>query len=179
MVERIRIVRAPFVKRSKDKIYLSCMAMVLILYGAISINACIFRYTELRASDGRCHGGLRSVASLPTIAVNLFTNVVLTAVFFYLLRPIVKFRSIMPVSGFSTKLGIRKTLSAPLPTASAQQNIRTVLWKSIIGAMLIEITMLANMIQFAVTKGEELGMVCFTVCLVDGTFRTSREQRCS
>jgi hypothetical protein len=42
--------------------------------------------------------------------------------------------------------------------------------KSIIGSLLIEITMLANMIQFAVTKGEELCMICFTVCMIDGKF---------
>jgi hypothetical protein len=92
MVERIRLVRSPFVNRSKDKIYLSCLAIVLVCYGAVSINACIFRYTELRTSDDRCHGGIRSIASLPTLAVNLFTNLVLTIVFFYLLLPVVKVR---------------------------------------------------------------------------------------
>jgi hypothetical protein len=44
------------------------------------------------------------------------------------------------------------------------------MWKSIVGSLLIEITMLANMVQFAVTKGEELGMICFTVCMIDGKF---------
>jgi hypothetical protein len=169
MVERIRLVRAPFVKRSKDVIYLSCLAMVLTMYGAVSVNAVVFRYTALQESDGRCHGGIRSIASLPTIGVNLFTNVVLTGVFFYLLLPVVKVRGNSPATG--TAHSIKRAFFVAHPNETiTQKNIRTLMWKSIVGSLLIEITMLANMIQFAVTKGEELGMICFTVCMIDGKF---------
>ncbi|KAH4043149.1 hypothetical protein HBH98_231170 [Parastagonospora nodorum] len=166
MVERIRLVRSPFVKRSKDYIYLSCLAMVLALYGAISVNACIFRYTALQASDGRCHGGIRSIASLPTLCINLFTNVVLTVVFFYLLLPVIKFRVNAPAAGLPNSKK-RTFLVAHPDETGVQKNIRILMWKSIIGSLLIEVTMLANMIQFTLTKGEELGMICFTICMID------------
>ncbi|KAH6299515.1 hypothetical protein HBI38_226100 [Parastagonospora nodorum] len=166
MVERIRLVRSPFIKRSKDYIYLSCLAMVLALYGAVSVNACIFRYTALQASDGRCHGGIRSIASLPTLCINLFTNVVLTVVFFYLLLPVIKFRVSAPAAGLPN-LKKRTFLVAHPDETGVQKNIRILMWKSIIGSLLIEVTMLANMIQFTLTKGKELGMICFTICMID------------
>jgi hypothetical protein len=167
MVERIRLVRSPFVKRGKDYIYLSCLAMVLALYGAVSVNAVIFRYTALQASDGRCHGGIRSIASLPTLCVNLFTNLVLTAVFFYLLLPVIKVRGNLPAAGLPKSKNRAYLVPHPDETA-VQTNIRTLIRKSIIGSLLIEVTMLANMIQFTITKGEELGMICFTICMIDG-----------
>jgi hypothetical protein len=113
MVERIRLVRAPFVKRSKDVIYLSCLAMVLTMYGAVSVNAVVFRYTALQESDGRCHGGIRSIASLPTIGVNLFTNVVLTGVFFYLLLPLSKYEATRQLLGLRTRSRGRFLLLIP------------------------------------------------------------------
>lgn len=148
--------------------------MVLAIYGVVSVNAVVFRYTALRASDGRCHGGIRSIASLSTIGVNLFTNVVLTGVFFYLLLPVVISRGSSPAAGSAQS--IKRTFFVPHPNeTTTQKNIRTLMWKSIIGSLLIEITMLANMVQFAVTKGEELGMICFTVCMIHGKFHSPGE----
>lgn len=48
-----------------------------------------------------------------------------------------------------------------------QKNIKTLLRKSIIGAILIELPVAANMIQFLVTGGKELGMMCLIFCMVD------------
>jgi hypothetical protein len=87
--------------------------MVLTMYGAVSVNAVVFRCTVLRASDDRCHGGIRSIASLPTIGVNLFASVVLTGVFFYLLLPVVKVRGNSPATG--TARSIKRTFFVPHP----------------------------------------------------------------
>jgi hypothetical protein len=179
MAERIRIVRAPFVTRSKDKIYWFCMITTGVLFSSIAINAFIFRATELRPSDGRCRFGIRDVASFPTLAVNLFTNLVLTAVFFYLLRPIVKLHNTSSTSSSPAEPLPKRAFWGPHPNESAvQRNIRTVLWKSIVGSLLIEIPMAANMIQFIITKGEELGMICLTICMIDGTFPYDTLRNC-
>jgi hypothetical protein len=161
-VERIHVVRAPFVNRRKDNIYLGCMTMIVIMYSSVAINSYINHVTELRASDGRCHFGIRGIVSIPFTVVNFFTDVVLTGVFFYLLRPVAQIPSIR---SFGSKDGHAAHGGTDTP---ARKDIRTLLWKSIIGSLLIEIPTAANMIQFVITKGEELGMICLTICLVDG-----------
>jgi hypothetical protein len=168
MVERIHIVRAPFVRRSKDKIYLSCLAMAGVFYISITVISFIYRVTELRPSDGRCHFGIREIASFPTLAANLFTNLVLTGIFFYLLRPVVKVHSAHSIPA-PTVPTTKHKFWGPRPNESAvQRNIRTLLWKSIFASLLLEIPLAANMIQFIITKGEELGMICLVICMVDG-----------
>ena len=49
LVERIHVVRAPFFNRRKDKLYLGCMAMIIITYSSVAINAYCNHVVELRA----------------------------------------------------------------------------------------------------------------------------------
>jgi hypothetical protein len=165
-VERIHVVRAPFVTRRKDKIYLSCMTMIVVMYSSVAINSYVNHVTELRKSDGRCHFGIRGTVSIPFTIVNFFTDFVLTAVFFYLLKPVAQFPSLPSLGRKSSKNDTPAHGGTDTPT---RKNIRTLLWKSIVGSLLIEIPTAANMIQFVITRGEELGMICLTICLVDGT----------
>ncbi|KAF9696182.1 hypothetical protein EKO04_006067 [Ascochyta lentis] len=169
LCERVHVVRAPFVCRSKDKVYLACVVPAMLMYTAISVNSYIYRVTAMHDSDGRCHFGIKSVASIPILSVNLFTNIALTGIFFYLLRPVVKLRRTAPVPAALARKGEDATAVAqPTERESAvQRNIRTLLWKSIVGAILIELPVAGNMIQFIVTRGEELGMICLTLCMVD------------
>ncbi|KAL1792120.1 hypothetical protein ACET3X_009871 [Alternaria dauci] len=168
LVERIHVVRAPFVNRRNDKIYLGCMAMIVIMYSAVAINSYCNHVIELRASDGRCHFGIRGAVSIPFTIVNFFTDAVLTGVFFYLLRPVVQVPGLSALSKiFKGKSKQEEDTVDGENDTPARKNIRTLLWKSIIGSLLIEIPMAANMIQFVLTEGEELGMICLTICLVD------------
>ncbi|RYN28550.1 hypothetical protein AA0112_g7612 [Alternaria arborescens] len=168
LVERIHVVRAPFFNRRKDKLYLGCMAMIIITYSSVAINAYCNHVVELRASDGRCHFGIRGAVSIPFTVVNFFTDAVLTAVFFYLLCPIVQIPGVSALSKiFKIKPNKEGNTVDSGNDTPARKNIRTLLWKSIIGSLLIEIPMAANMIQFVLTDGEELGMICLTICLVD------------
>lgn len=146
------------------------MIMVIVMYGAVTINSYINNVTEMRESDGRCHFGIRGIVSIPFTVVNFFTDAVLTGVFFYLLRPVIKLPSLSCMSGILKSMNKAKSLPAPNSRneTAVQRNIRVLLWKSIIGSLLIEIPMAANMIQFVITRGEELGMLCLVLCLLDG-----------
>jgi hypothetical protein len=172
LVERIHVVRAPFVQRKNDKIYLGCLAIVLLTFGPVVVNCYVQPITYMAASNGRCHFGIRGSASIPILAVNLFVDLVLTGVFFYLLRPSVRVPVLPTVSkllkSWSNKDFVQ-TQDNSNETA-AQRTIRTLLWKSIIGSLLIEIPMMANMIQFVITSGHEFGTICAAVCVVEGKF---------
>ncbi|KAF3005671.1 hypothetical protein E8E13_004559 [Curvularia kusanoi] len=169
LCERVHIVRAPFVRRSKDKIYLACVVPAMIIFSAISINCLFQRITAMYDSDGRCHFGIGPKASIPGSTINFVTNFFLTGVFIYLLRPVVKINGMGSISAaFSRKSKTDKpTIASPNNESAVQRNIKTLLWKSIIGALLTEIPVVANMIQFIVTGGSELGMLCLTFCMID------------
>jgi hypothetical protein len=172
LVERIHIVRAPFVQRKNDKIYLGCLAMVLLMFGPVVVNCYIEPVTYMGAPDGRCHFGIEGRASIPILAVNIFVDLVLTGVFFYLLRPTTKVRILSTSSDASESWSNRdsaKTQAANINDTPVQNTISTLLWKSIIGSLLIELPMMANMIQFVVTGGHEFGTICTAVCVVEGT----------
>lgn len=168
LVERVHIVRAPFVRRSKDMVYIACLIPAMVMYAAISLNSYFWRVTAMHESDGRCHFGIKSQASIPILSVNVFTNVALTGVFFYLLRPIIKLHGLPNVSAALTrKSKTEPVIAQPASESAVQRNIKTLLTKSIIGAILIELPVAANMIQFLITGGKELGMMCLTFCMVD------------
>jgi hypothetical protein len=173
LCERVHIVRAPFVRRSKDKVYLACVIPAMTLYLIISINSYFWRVTAMHDSDGRCHFGISSAASIPVLSVNVLTNVFLTGVFIYLLRPVIKLYRVPTVSAALEKKNTKPDAETPTiqpsttQESAVQKNIKTLLWKSILGAILTELPVAANMIQFLITGGRELGMMCLTFCMVD------------
>ena len=177
-VERIHIVRAPFAKRWKDKIYLSCMAMTVVLYSTVTINAYLNHVGGVWPSDGRCHLGVHAAVSIPITTVNLFMETVLVAVFFYLLRPVV--RKVQPCT-YSAAMAKEADRGEHADHGGSdtplRKSIRTLLWKSLFGGMLIEIPTAANMIQFVITKGNTLGVICLTICVVDGKSSNRRGRR--
>lgn len=174
LIERVHIVRAPFCKRRKDKIYLGCLAMLFVAF----LPLCIKYYNPLTKIDpvtGRCRAGNRREAIIPTIAVMSAVDVILTGVFFYLLRPVGQIHAKPSVKQILT--GKRDNSKTPGETSvqetSAQRNIRILLWKSIVGSVLIELPAIANFIQMAITRGEELGMICLSICVAEGQSSSS------
>ena len=147
------------------------MVLVLVALVAQSINTYVHPVTEMRESDGRCHFGIPGVASIPGLAIDMIGGIGLTGLFFYLLRPVIKVHDSVPVSGVPRSSIVREasvTQNNKNGTV-VQRNIRILLWKSILGAMLIIIPTTANMIQFVITEGRELGMICLSICMLDRT----------
>jgi hypothetical protein len=143
--------------------------MIIVLYSSVAINSYVNHVTEMWDSDGRCHFGIRGIVSIPFTVINFFTDLVLTGVFFYLLRPVAQIPGTSFLGRKSNNNGHSTHGGNDTP---GRKNIRSLLWKSIIGSLLIEIPTAANMIQFVITRGEELGMICLTICLVDGMSQT-------
>jgi hypothetical protein len=145
------------------------MALVLVALTAQSINTYVHPVTEMRESDGRCHFGIPGIASIPGLAIDMFGGIGLTGLFFYLLRPVIKLHESEPVSGvlrLSMVRGASVTEKNRKETA-VQHNIRILVWKSIVGGILVIIPTTANMIQFVITEGRELGMICLSICMLD------------
>ncbi|PSN58950.1 hypothetical protein BS50DRAFT_445839, partial [Corynespora cassiicola Philippines] len=88
LVERVHVVRAPYMRRRNDRIYIACMALLTALYLAVIINSYVHAVTNMEEEDGRCHFGIDGQSAIPVIAANLITDFVVTGVFFYLLLPV-------------------------------------------------------------------------------------------
>jgi hypothetical protein len=170
-VERIHIVRAPYFRRSRDFIYLFCMASLIVAFVAQCINAYVHPVTEMRESDGRCQYGIPGIASIPGLAIDLLGGIGLTGLFFYLLRPVIKIQDTTTMSGIfrSSRVVEASVAQANRNETAIQRNIRLLLWKSIVGGILVIIPTTANMIQFVITDGRELGMICSSICVLDRT----------
>ncbi|KAH4180725.1 hypothetical protein HBI25_177320 [Parastagonospora nodorum] len=168
LVERIHIVRAPFVRRKHDKIYLTCLAMVVFMFVPVVINSCVSPVIDMGPKSVRCYFGIEAKASIPVLVVNIVVDVCLTGVFFYLLRPAVRTHQFSTVPDALRRVSAHIPFSPMVPShTAAQRNIRSLVWRSIIGSLLIEIPMMANMIQFVLIDGEELGTMCLALCVVE------------
>ncbi|KAF9694047.1 hypothetical protein EKO04_007857 [Ascochyta lentis] len=167
LVERVHVVRAPFVRRSRDWLYWACMVMVIASFLGVAINAYLRPIIEMQA-DGRCHMGIPGGASIPFMAVDIGVDAALTGVFFYLLRPVVKLHGLNTVSGVFGKNAAKNSHTSQARKETAvQRNIRILLWKSLIGSMLIMLPTIANMVQFYITGGRELALICLALCVAD------------
>lgn len=143
------------------------MVVVIASFLGVSINAYLKPIIEMH-SDGRCHMGIPGRASIPFMVVDISVNAALTAVFFYLLRPVVKIHGLNTVSGVFARHS-KKHSDTPQAKAetSVQRNIRILLWKSLLGSMLIMLPTIANMVQFYITRGEEVALICLSLCVAD------------
>ncbi|KAH6612054.1 hypothetical protein C7974DRAFT_90537 [Boeremia exigua] len=161
IVERIHVVRAPFVRRSRDWLYWACTVTIVASFLGTSINAYL-KPIITKQSDGRCHMGIPGRASIPFMVVDIIVNAVLTIVFFSLLRPVVKFH------WFGAK-NQDKTSDTPQSKqeTAVQRSIKVLLWKSLLGSMLIILPTIANMIQFYITHGRGLALLCLSLCVSD------------
>ncbi|KAF2639785.1 hypothetical protein P280DRAFT_527346, partial [Massarina eburnea CBS 473.64] len=169
-VERVRVVRAAFVPRSRDWMYISCMVIMLVAFGAVFVYDALNPMINMNDQDGRCHLGITGRASITSMAVDMAVNSGLTGCFIYLLQPIVKIQGLTLREGFLEMIGKRDMLQLPAhhgEVTVVQRRISGLMWKSLIGSISIHIPMVALMIQFYVTEGRELALVCCTLCVID------------
>jgi hypothetical protein len=143
------------------------MVMVIASFLGVAINAYLRPIIEMQA-DGRCHMGIPGGASIPFMVVDIGVDAALTGVFFYLLRPVVKLHGLNTISGVFNKSTVKGGHAGPARKETAvQRNIRILLWKSLVGSMLIMLPTIANMVQFYITSGRELALICLALCVAD------------
>ena len=176
--------RAPFVPRRKDRIWLLGMFIICGGFGAIAIVGYMSPVVELSKLDGRCRIGLPPRVSFPLLCFDVAVNFLLTGVFFWLLRPVLDFHGLLKTSTwFGAKLTTKVKKSVKKREAKLQnategaslksamnKNIKNLLWKCLIGSTLVMLPTVANMAQFYIMNSRELGWVCLTICTLDGMF---------
>ncbi|OCK84811.1 hypothetical protein K432DRAFT_344472 [Lepidopterella palustris CBS 459.81] len=180
LAERAHAMRAPYLRRAHDWIWLAGMLMVGIGFGSIAVVAFTFPVANLSVMDGRCRIGLPLKVTIPLLSFDAIINLVLTGVFIHLLRPLLSFGGISDISPlwvnrWMDKIrGMLKTKEAPSSALlcpanrSLLRSVEVLLWKSLFGSILVMLPTVANLGLLYHMKGRELGWLCFTVCTIDG-----------
>jgi hypothetical protein len=173
--------RAPYMRRRHDWIWLIGMLSIAGGFGSIAICGFLWPIADISSRDGRCRIGLPFKVTLPLLCFDVVINTALTATFIYLLRPLLQFGgmadSAVPAS-LLTK-GLRRILNSSARHDSMEvyavnvhflTSIEALLWKSFIGSLLVMLPTVANFAALYSLRGRELGWLCLTICTFDGEF---------
>ena len=170
--------------RYKDHLWLVGMLIIVGGFGSIAIVGYMSPVVELSHLDGRCRIGLPPKVSFPLLCFDVAVNFLLTGVFFWLLRPVLDFHGLLSVSNWfggkfsdrlkhsmhKRELSLQRERDGGSLKSAMNKNIRTLLWKCLIGSTLVMLPTVGNMAQFYVMNSRELGWVCLTICTLDSKF---------
>ncbi|PVH91767.1 hypothetical protein DM02DRAFT_702928 [Periconia macrospinosa] len=186
LLERARIVRAPFVPRRKDGVWIVSIVLICVGFGSITMLAYLTPVVELSRLDGRCRMGVPAKVSLPLMCFDVVINFLLTGIFLWLMKPVLASRQILSlrsllgdtIGGGSKRwfgelggLGRGNDLQYSIVQKNVMnKHIKTLLLKSLVGSMLIMLPTVGNMIQFYVIRGREPGYICLMLCTLDVTW---------
>ncbi|KAF4997346.1 hypothetical protein FGRMN_3931 [Fusarium graminum] len=147
LVEKAHVIRSSKTPRRKSKLYLFNMITLLGGYGVVVVLNFIFRIA--RIVNGECFIGMKSVSMIPLIAFDAVVNVYLTILFLIPLKNLYSFKS--------------------LPKTNAKSRLRSVAFRTFVGACCTLTSSIVNLTVLMVLDGEP-GWVCLMCCNSDVLF---------
>jgi hypothetical protein len=182
LTERAHALRAPFIRRVRDWIWVLSISCIALGFGSISIFAFIYPVVDISKHDGRCRIGLSTKVTIPLLIFDIIITIGLTAVFIHLLRPVLRAshdtsnRDHEPskLTRYLMRLWKTKENSQPVVQGTGPMNgalikaVEQLVWKSVIGAALVLLPTIVNLGLLWHLQGREQGWLCFTICILDG-----------
>ncbi|ORX97944.1 hypothetical protein BCR34DRAFT_496504, partial [Clohesyomyces aquaticus] len=174
LVERAHAIRAPYVRRIFDWIWLGGMIAIAAGFGSIAICGFLWPITNLSHIDGRCRIGLPLKVTIPLLTFDVVINLTLTGIFVCLLKPPLRFGGIsLPAELINTTTWRTRSQaggrSYPL-SREFLKSIGALLRKTLIGSVLVMIPTVGNIAALVSMKGQELGWLCLSICTADVTW---------
>ncbi|KNG48373.1 hypothetical protein DDE82_007552 [Stemphylium lycopersici] len=169
LVERAHALRAPYVARYRDLLWLLSTIGIFASLGFIGIAGCVAPLSYLDEDDGRCRMGVRRYTAIPLMTCDIVINIFLTLVFVYLLSPLLR-GSQSSGHGFASllareignlcgradgKTGVKLHRSSEIMA----QKVEKLLWKTFIGCVLVVIPTAGNLASLCILVGKELAFV--------------------
>ena len=181
LIERARALRVPFMKRTRDWVWVAGFTLVFSGFTAIGVVAYMNPVADMSPIDGRCRIGIPQYTTIPLVSYDVSLNILLTFVFVYLLSPLIRSGKLstkgFPASRFTASFGnmcsrSKSRTSVIQVNQSNQQMVKKIeklLLRTFIGSILVMIPTVGNMAGLTAMKGRELGWVCLTTCTFDGS----------
>ncbi|KAF2638526.1 hypothetical protein P280DRAFT_367887, partial [Massarina eburnea CBS 473.64] len=170
-IERVHVVRAPLVRRFRDRVWIIGVLMTVLGLGGITGYELVSPHAVLSHADGYCRIGVASDAAICIITMDTLIGTLLTAIFIGILRPSLRSTAIRPEAGMDRRRGssimpiIRQKKRST--EVSARQHLKVMLWRNIIGSCVILANTLINNIIFLTWKYAMRSHVCLLTCLTD------------
>lgn len=175
LVERLHALRAPYMSRSRDWLWVSSNLIILVSFGVIAIVGFLRPIAYIAPEDGRCRIGLQRYVAVPLLSVDALVNILLTFIFVHLLGPLInsnnskRFSASRIATCFTGCCGASDKLKVNLHTGNQRtaKKIERLLWRTFIGSTLVMLPTVANLIQIAIFQGE-FAWLCLALCTIDG-----------
>ncbi|KAH9863623.1 hypothetical protein J1614_009555, partial [Plenodomus biglobosus] len=179
LLERIHIVRAPFIDRSRDPIY------VVGTFLTVGVNAAIMAYefkdpiTELSRETGLCRIGVQPHAAIAIMVFDTMLNIALTAIFAWQVRPAIKADPARTLwypdrAGSEQRLSRRRRVrcmfrerTAGLRRMSMRRSIRIMLIRNVVGSSLLLVITATNNIVYLTWSSANKSHICLLMCMSD------------
>ncbi|KAF2143922.1 uncharacterized protein K452DRAFT_296883 [Aplosporella prunicola CBS 121167] len=183
LVERTHAIRASYKRRFQDKYWIVSMAIVLLGFGALAACGLMSPMSEMSKQDGICYIGVPQKIAAPFLAYDVAINVGFTGLFICLLWPLLRFHqkglsSAEPIFprpyARNENVDIEMTTSRQTFVDPNKQRVigtlKKLLWKTIIGAILVMLPTVGNLTVSLIVAGHGQGWYCFILCICDVTW---------
>lgn len=163
------------------------VAFIVTGFGAIAATAFAFPFSDYNHDTRSCSIGLSTGTLVALLAYDLMINVGLNALFIRCLlgplrfryrhttdqQPSMAHRLTNAATGSPTRpAGSPSDHASAIPQgvvdAKSTKNIERLLYKSLIGLLLLAVPTVINLTVLLYLSGHEKGWLCFTLCLADG-----------
>ncbi|KAF2031428.1 hypothetical protein EK21DRAFT_111023 [Setomelanomma holmii] len=180
LVERAHALRAPYMRRMRDWLWIAGTLSIALGFGALAVIAFVRGFANISPLDGKCRIGLPKQVTIPLLTYDLLINILLTLTFVHLLAPVIRSNNLNVLgcnaSHFAKYLAcccVRpKDTSVDLGRGNRRvaRRLKKLLWRTFFGACLVLIPTMANLIQMTILGGSESGFFCLTFCTLDVTW---------
>lgn len=170
LLERIHVVRAPFVDRLRDPFWLIGAFVTICAYGGIIGLEMINPESELSRVDGQCRIGIEPRAAIGMIVVDTVMNVSLTGVFIWQLRPVLAGNiatSRRTSSIFKLLVPSKEPASIDCEPSRSHTNLKYMLFRNLIGCFILLVNVVVNNTLFLTRSYARLSHACLLMCLTD------------
>jgi hypothetical protein len=179
LLELVHVVRAPFVERRRDPIFI----LGGIIIGAGTIILLIWEninpISTLSRVNGICYIGIQRGPVIFLLTFDIAINFILTAMFVWQLRPSnTAVHGTIPHLSPASKRRISRVLQPfqskerPRPSTirskASQASLRRMIWRTIFGSTLVLVATTINCIMFISWRNSHMGHACLLLCLSDG-----------
>ncbi|CAI6337285.1 unnamed protein product [Periconia digitata] len=189
LLERVHIVRAPFVHRLRDPLWVIGMITITGGLGGITIYEYRNPLAELSYKTGLCRIGIVPGAGVAIMTMDILIGTVLTGIFIWIMKPSLRSMDSEAIGTGSQlevaegrKSGGGNRWSASLASGlsrvrekrqrarnakSARDQLKAMLWRNIIGSSIALAGTLANNIIYLTWKDATRSYACLLGCMTD------------
>jgi hypothetical protein len=180
IIERAHSIRAPYTRRVRDWVWYSWTLILVGAFCTLIVLSFIHPIADVDNLDLKCRIGLTRRTSIVLIFFDIFVNFSLTAVFLWLLRPLLAFhqtsnpestayfrhRIAKLVLGTCAWVPLRLPQTEPYHAALNTNLVKAVewlVWKTLAGTVGIVVPTIVNLSLLYRMDGREQGWLCFTM----------------